>query len=880
LRSLFASQGKRIVSDAEMEGMLGLQGIAGAQRTGLRDAIQEMAVKSGYIPESYLDDMVERAVLDEIENTLYAFDASSRMGAQSRIAFPFGKPWADMAGFWGREMVRKPVMRGWINKSNAMWLRSANEQGLLSFPLVPNRSAALLSRLAHTDFTIDKGILPGDEGGVLPGSEQSDFSPLFFLPTEGNNPFSYMLPGLGIVPIALLDFVMGELYDPVKEPVEYQQLQDDIGQFIPSVHFQQGGFISRMLGGGSLAKVGGMTVDLTGMLGNESFFNLTSWMGDISREIDRTREISALLADPKELEMLLEAKSVESAEVLLQAIAVTADQRASQAHLAESSVRYMVPVGNRFDSSLGEIQDVWIDAAQFENLSYLLPGDPERMTDQQLRQTANDIRDAFFKLDPWERDALVVQQPSLAVNMVGSWEWTANAINENLAGTDYAYRTGGSPSELALHESLVKRGYVRPVQPIERARRILGVIDAAKKSAAKELYTTQVNEVNTLLWEAVPEQEKAKLAWVLDTQFAKDWGLTAVEEVWSNWSRIEEDLELYVAEDAGVEPVRGVSTRKDDLTAFDNLRKAVGIPDKWKAWGTDFPSLNEEDVSSRFNEWEVISVDEKSAALAESLGIDIAAGMTGQELYAEVQQQIVQRTSPIFDVVRPAYDRYIADRSVTSGRNMLYEAAQSDLVAPEFQEKIHQFLFKNDLVGQRAKDSRVTRNEQDQMREDFLYIMHGSKDQKTDWNGIWKEQYQRRYGPLDWVSPEPASPFDANGDVDGDVIIPSVRHVVDGDTILIQNYPGSPTLNSVRILGIRAEEVNGPNADKALEQENALKDAIVQAANNGDSIYLVRDSRFGDTDRYGRMLAWLWIGKTPFYNVEDLSPVYDPGESN
>lgn len=876
LRSLFASQGKRIVPDAEVEAMLGLQGIAGAQRTGLREAIHEMALKSGIMPESYLDDLVEQAVLKEIENTLYAFDASSRMGAQGRVVFPFGKPWADMAGFWGREMVRKPVLRGWINKSNALWLRSANENGLLSFPLVPNRSSAMLSRLAHTDFTIDKGLVSG-EGGLIPGTEETDFSPMFFLPTAGKNPFSYMIPGLGIVPIGFLDYLMGEMYDPVKEPLEYQQLQDNLGQLIPSVHFQQGGFLSRVLGGGSLAKVGGMAVDISGMLGNDSFFNLTSWMGDISREIDRTREISALLADPEELELLLEANTPQQAEALLQALAVTADQRASGAHLSEHAVRFMVPANNRFDASLAEIQDVWIDAAQFESLAHLLPGDPDRMTDEQVRQAANDIRSAFFQLDPWQRDVLVVQQPSLAVNMVGSWEWTPQAINENLEGTDYAYRTGGTPVDLARHEALVKRGLVRPVQPIVRARRILGVIDNAKKSAAKELYTTQVAEVNKLLWEAVPADEKAKLEWVLGTEFAQDWGLQTVEEVWSNWSRIEEDLELAIAADSGVDPVRGASTRKADLTDFDRLRRAVTIADEWKPWGTTFPGLNEEDVSSRFNEWKVIKVDEKTAELAEALGIEMGVGMTGQELYAQVQQLVVQRNEPVFDVVRPDYDRYVAERTVGSGRNMLFEAAQSDLVDIEFRDRIEQYLFKHDLIGQRAETGRITRAEQDQMREEFLFLMHGAKDQKTDWEGIWKEQFARKYGPLDWIPPEPASPFDENGEVAGHVLMPSVRHVVDGDTILIQEYPGSPTLNSVRLLGIRAEEVTGINRERALEQENALKDAIVQGVQNGDNIYLVRDPRFGNTDRYGRMLAWLWIGETPFYFEEDLAPTQDPG---
>ena len=174
------------------------------------------------------------------------------------------------------------------------------------------------------------------------------------------------------------------------------------------------------------------------------------------------------------------------------------------------------------------------------------------------------------------------------------------------------------------------------------------------------------------------------------------------------------------------------------------------------------------------------------------------------------------------------------------------------------------------------EESHVARQDQLMMREKFMFIMLGSKDQRTNWEGIWKEQYERDYGPLDWEAPEPKSPFDENGDVAGYTMLPSVRHVVDGDTLLIQEYKGSPGLNAVRLLGIRAAEVDGEDQTKALDQEEALKDALLNATESGDNIYLVRDERFGNTDRYGRMLAWLWVGDQPFYNPEDLLPHQDP----
>ncbi|MCI0526682.1 MAG: hypothetical protein L0Y56_04420, partial [Nitrospira sp.] len=432
LETLFASQGRRIVSDAEMEALLGLQGISGAQRTGLRGALQEAALKAGVIPRSYIDDMVERLVLQEIENTLYAFDSGSRLGAQARAVFPFGKPWADMAGFYGREVFRRPVMRGWINERMAAPLRFLNNLGVGPVSLLPNRTGAALSRLAHTDFTIDKGFLHGD-GGVLPGSEESDFRPLFFLPTDGSNPLSYMLPGLGIVPLTFLDTLVANKYDPLEEPEEYQNFIDNLSQFFPSLAYQSGGSVSRVLGGGTASRLLTSVVDLSGMVGNDSYFNLTSFIGDISRELDRTREISALLADPNELEMLLAAETAEEAELLLMALAAEADRKASSNHLAETISRYMAPVRNVYDAELAEIRDVWIDAGDLEPFIHLMEGrDPRRMSNEDLRSLANDIRTAFFKLPAWQRDSLIVQQPSLAVNLVGSWDWTPQAINENL----------------------------------------------------------------------------------------------------------------------------------------------------------------------------------------------------------------------------------------------------------------------------------------------------------------------------------------------------------------------------------------------------------------------------------------------------------------
>src|SRR5690606_39689475 len=56
----------------------------------------------------------------EIENMLYVWNMGSRAGRQAQQLFPFGKPYADMMGFWGRELFKRPVLRGVFTNDN--WL--------------------------------------------------------------------------------------------------------------------------------------------------------------------------------------------------------------------------------------------------------------------------------------------------------------------------------------------------------------------------------------------------------------------------------------------------------------------------------------------------------------------------------------------------------------------------------------------------------------------------------------------------------------------------------------------------------------------------------------------------------------------------------------
>jgi hypothetical protein len=186
ITQLLELQNIRIMPEAQLEHALGMRGLSGLSTTPARSVLHDLARKSGIMTEGMIDDMVERRVIQEMENVLYTWDRGSRLGETgTKFVFPFGRPWADMAGFWGREMLRKPVTRGFWNERNFLGIKSMPlsplMKGIEKFVPFNPKAAAMMSRLANTDFTIDSGFA-GNEGGsgLLPGATSSDFSPLFF----------------------------------------------------------------------------------------------------------------------------------------------------------------------------------------------------------------------------------------------------------------------------------------------------------------------------------------------------------------------------------------------------------------------------------------------------------------------------------------------------------------------------------------------------------------------------------------------------------------------------------------------------------------------------------------------------------------------------
>lgn len=864
IRQLLALQKKRIVSDLEVENMLGLKGLEGASRVGAKPYLHEMAQRAGVITESMVDDIIERAVIKELDNVLFTWDKGSRAGSQARAIFPFGRPWGDMIGFWGREIMRKPVTRGIWNERNFLGIKQLPlaplMRGIENFVPFNPKPAAMISRLAETDFSIDEGL--GEATGT-------DFSPIFFLPTKGDNPFAAMIPGLGFVPMQMMDMALDSMVDPVEDPLKYQEMVDNIADFLPMFRFQQGGPISRVVGGGSTASVVSGIVDAIGLKTGEvgtvdTYFQFTSKMGDITREINRTRELSALLADPETLEMVLSEEDPETLELLLMSLAQQADSRASGSHLAQTVQRWVVPASSRYDTSIAEITDVWVQAAgafpQLAGRTVLDKNDPAS-----IRQFAADVRTKFFKLEDWERDLMIAQQPSLAVNLISSWEWTQAGESANLPGVEKSYRTGGSAEDIARHQYYVENGFVRPLQPLERARRVLGMVFAAKENAAKEIYTTAAGQINEFLWEnSVTDDTKALLRQIV-ADIGSDWDIRTERELWDNWSSMESRFEDWLAGEYGAE-------EGDDL--YQRIKDKIKIPGKEKPWGTSWPGVNSDEVSGKFGDVRFPFFDPKIEALADGLGLTLTAGMTGAQLYNEVQSVLVDIDSPAMSQVKSTYDQYVQTRAVpaNSAENLLRRQAFNPNYDAEWRGSIEQFMLVAERISERYQGQigGIPLSEAQEVVDMFASIK-AIAPKEIGWDQIWEDRYERTYGALDWVAPEPLPPVDENGRVNPNATAPYFKKIIDGDSVEVVENRGSGVSFEVRLLGMAAADyASDPEGARAAHRR--LEAALQAGVDRGDTIYLVRDpDTFGSsTDYYGRMLAWLWIGDEPYYDKESF----------
>lgn len=857
LHTLLTDQGYKIVPDDVIEEMTGgkFSITRASQEWG---QLEEILQEFGIVPESWIRRLAENKAVEEAEHIMYAWHKTSRIGRSipGQATIPFGAPWADMWGFYGREMLMPMMTRGLLNREvlNIPIYAQAVANWLPSL-----RTAATISKVAATEFDTDRGFVGEGDWGL-------NFSPLFFLPTEGENPFMTLLPGFGAIPMMLLDTAIAAMADPEENPERYQFIIEQVSDYLPPAGFQQQG-AGRLLGGGWIGNALKAMSDVSGVAGAGYFNPIHQLIGDITVETATTRNIRALLADPDNWADLVEAESGDEYSVHYRGIVAEAFQRASGGHLGELSVRQLVPARGDFDPAADELLDVWLNAARTHE-ALAVPGlEKLDMTDNEaLIQVADDIRTKFWGLPQHERDLLIIQNPELIVNMVGGWEWTDKgeaALPED-AGTPY--RTTGGPDALARHQTYIKLGYIKPRDPSLLVHSIIGTYFEARERAATRVYELTVQDRNDWAWEnMVSPQWKAWFEQAATVpEIAEYLQEGTAQEVWQRWGTLESVYEEAWMRGTGVDP----ETADEETKARYN----VSLPTEAEAWSSSWRGMDDENFAKRFTESPIPTLTPEAVEILNVLGasVTLEGGLTGEQLLSAIHQELSADVVENPAKVRSAAEHavYLGSRGDTTaaaltmlGKAAVYEGFDQDYRA--LNEKLLRLREQNLQI--RAEEGLIPPDRQNMVREVWNEMRLKGADTPFDYDEIWKDLFARDYGPQDWTPPvppeEPLNPYP----------ITNIRTVLDGDTLVVQ-MENKPQLYKVRLLGIDAAEIGNPGA---ADQQRRLKQTIMNATRRGARVEFIPDTNTTGgryTDAYGRLLGWLFIDGVPYYFPNEVSP--------
>lgn len=882
LAKLYSSQGKKVVSDAEVR-----QIIQRKYPTWSEDMIQaripsmrkELFERQGVITQSHMDELVEAKVISEMENALYSFQMNSRGGKAAKAVAPFGKPWADMMGFWGRELLSTPHLRGWINQANYMNMDQIAKKAADALPFNP-KAAAFVSRIAATDFDLDRIQDDPIVGGLATavGLEELDVGPALFLPHEGNNLFGVLLPGLGVIPVGALQLAFNHLSpDPVENPIEYQAWIDEWSKIMPGIANSQGrdlvnGVVNLVAGGGTAQKFATGVNAVNSITGStqpqQQMFN-GSWAG----RIESNRYVKTLFTDVdlmEEFADLPESMTAEGFTAWLDSkmaeVVQQAQDREAWKTIQELGTEWTVPVRADYGAANDQLNSVWLESVETMDLE--LPSYIDTTTEGGKRQAADWARTQFFALEDWHRDALVAGNPQLAVNLVSMWEWTDHAKNQDrlVGDTSTPYRSGGSSADLARHETYQQLGYIQPVTPHRLAENIIGTIMNAKVQTARQLYTETTTLVNDQRWQHSVSDE-----W-------KDWFNQAApaiaaegelpyrtgRELWENYTKLKE---LY---DFAFPPEEGE-------TGFT-------MPQAQQAWGVEMPS-DAEGLREEFEEgYPIPDLTDKMVTMAKGLGLQLDRPVFMENWdqpieVAEIYQAVANVISneylqnPIYAHIAPGYKAWNSPRSAGAqatqewfGR-VLDNDIFDDTIRWEYKKGL---IFIDEVMDRKAAQDPSWLDMRRDAVDRYMMMMQDDAFANSDVHGLWNQAYGKSLGPIDWEPPEPAPLYMGDGEFNPDASRVYVSRVVDGDTLDFTFGGGifGDEYNRLRLLGYNAAELGSGGE----QERDDLRDAVSQAIADGVSISVVRDPRYGDTDMFGRMYGWLYIGDEVWYNPDTMIP--------
>ena len=891
IKKLLESQGRKVISDHELIEILRVRGISPLDLDPMTSLwLDQQLAKEGIFTESWVARLSEQRARDFVDDMTYSFEQGSRFSAAGQGVFPFGRAWGEMYARWGRQLFTRGVVRAPFR--NIPVLGDALQFVADLSPVNP-RTAGFISRVAATDLEITGGLY-GER------KTQADFSPLTFLPTASDGGLSVLVPGLGPAPILALDEIVENMFDPVEDPQAYQRAIDAISDFIPGMSLHGRESWQRLIGSGTIGLLLNSVSDLSMGLFHNNNRNQGRFTGNIGQELRRSRAVSAQFADPEFLDTLLSMNDPESVRLLLAAAWRDANQDAAQLGLYDNLSSWGVPVRGALDPSLDELYGVWIqtaqandsifDIAQFAGISE----EQLKLDGDLLKQYGDSIRRQFFLLPGWQREALIAANPTLAVNMVSTWEWSDQAPLD-LPDRDAPYAVGRSSVDGSLGESLdrhnvyVQRGWVVPRDTATRGFHILGRALSARQNSARQLYEFSAEAMNDLLWNGVVSAEsKAALDIALALPEFERLGITEPRQLWERWGTNREVLEDALLETAGLE--RGTE-EGDELV--DAVRAAIKVPTNEQAWSTEWRGDEMDNFSKRSLQTPVL-IPEEAQQIASLLGIDVEAGMRGEDFIQTLIDYRSQAEGGAWNAVRNQYDQYQEDR----GRNRanaiqsLIDLSQNRTVglSPEYRGQVDEFVQWAEVQNENSYHGGISRAKQDEAVDKFMRLMTTGRDAPVLWEEIWRDAYQDTFGPLNWTPPEPLAPIDEDGNWNENAWKPYIKMVVDGDTLLVSKNlgpsiiggqlrpevdAGETQLHRVRLLGVMAADYGASysgTAEEARADEKRLEDALREARRNGDTIWLVRDPDYAGshTDPFGRELAWLWIGDQPYYFPDEL----------
>ena len=867
LRSLFESQGKKVIDRAEVDKIKSQASATDpnyqADMFGASYFDYDL-FKRGYVTEDYIKAMADRAAIKDVDKYMLNYHVTTPLGRTARQVFPFGKPWLDFTKRYLTDFTKRANIRG-LNISEDSNVFTKALYNTTSF--APNiRRGAYISRVANADLS----------------TENVDFEPFVFLP-NGDNFFWVAVPGFGYIPALALGFLSETLDDDeykkiletvfpytVFNPDEYQWKTDPIGTM--SQYTIGGGMVSYLKNKTAPVVRGALTTTFTG---NESRpFNDSIGNAAIQKD-QRTQfyqDLDVVMAE------LMNADSVTEATDIFQSHAAEAELTSLLKIFGGDLVRYTIPARANINANYLDTADDWIDYYTANGL-LLDVLDPDTYESLERNPNSDDVKELVIQelrqnwyqdLTPAQKINLGLQDPRIYVLAQAGYEVTREGEQPLSDAEGSIYNVGqvyrpyqnNDQDTMERYEEYVRKGWIAP----RYGNDILGF--SVYKSF--DVKIDAIKHIKEVASELVNNERLANIPGALDVfepfqeEYAKDKISLYTSATKKELQLVSDDLTITAdTSDQFLQSYFALSDFDDDTQAmFEHL----GIDNIFNANGLT-----------------------NGVALNNAL-IDIKMDVIGNKAYQWSQSY----QNEYVEGARITFSKWLQNQQSWIRGGGLDEYELIDV--KDYETILNQLdvlytLYLDPDFGPQHPKFLDFRDDTAKAFTDFAHT-YGSFYNPNDtnlqsWNMQWKDNIESWAGPLEWTAPLPPTAaeaddpdfftFDALGpdnemidftfniiesDLPNNAIPLNVTplDVLDGDTMTID--ANAPVPLRLRVIGIMANELNHPNeeiASEALRQQIFLEEIVDKS--NG-RLYYVPDKRFGNDagkDPFGRKVGWLFV---------------------